>query len=480
MGSEVRLRDPAAGDYRPQEGSAAAAYGCQTFALPTPAPPRPARGDNPPAVRVTGAAASAGGLIDQDTLWDAPLVRVTAPVEVAENATLTVAAGTRVEFTGFFGLLVHGRLWAVGAPDRRIVFTAAPEQLTEGWDGIDFLNVPAWRDSSRLEHCLIAGAVARPAAAPDQAKLVGGTHRPETGGAVAIVGVNKLAIVSCEFADNRAQYGGAVYCGYGSSPVLAGNLFTGNTAQWRGSALFSVYAYPKLANNTIVGNACLDESAFALCGAVDNFNGKIILAGNIIRDNLTSHYSGCQVVQTKDFDTRVNNIQNYQGGQGNQDADPVFFGGGAHPFQLTAASPGLDLAPKDGWAGVLGSLDLAGQPRFSGNGLDLGAYEYSGWISPTQEGPPVAEPRLACAPNPFNPRVRLAFELPAAGPVRLTVFDLRGRLVRRLVDGSLPSGSREVWWDGRDDGGCALPSGVYLCRLDSGGAVAVQALTLVR
>lgn len=476
----MRLRDPAAGDYRPLEGAAAAAYGCQTFGPPA------ALGQEPPAPNLLrpavrgGTVLAAGGLIDQDTVWDAELVRVTAPVEVAEAVTLTVAAGTRVEFTGFHGLLVRGRLWAVGEPDRRIVFTAADEQLEEGWDGIDFLNVPACRDSSRLEHCLISGAVARPAASADPVRSVGGTHRPETGGAVSIVGVNKLAIVSCVFADNRADYGGAVYCGYGSSPVLAGNLFTGNTATWRGSALFNVYAYPKLANNTIVGNACLDESAFALCGAVDNFNGKIVLEGNIIRDNATSHYSGCQVVNTKDFDTRGNNILNHSGGTDNQDAPAFFYGAGAHPFQLTAASPGLDLAPKGGWATVLGSQDLAGQPRLTGGGLDQGAYEFSGWISPAPEPVAARDLALTGAPNPFNPRVRLAFDLPAAGPARLEIFDLRGRRVRLLADVPSSPGPQEAWWDGNDDGGHPLPSGWYLCRLAAPGGAAVLPLTLVR
>jgi flagellar hook assembly protein FlgD len=72
------------------------------------------------------------------------------------------------------------------------------------------------------------------------------------------------------------------------------------------------------------------------------------------------------------------------------------------------------------------------------------------------------------------------FELQAAGPVRLGVFDLRGRLVATLVDEIVAAGRHEVTWNGRDDSGRELPSGVYLSRLEAGGQVVHGRMTLVR
>jgi hypothetical protein len=63
-------------------------------------------------------------------------------------------------------------------------------------------------------------------------------------------------------------------------------------------------------------------------------------------------------------------------------------------------------------------------------------------------------------PNPFNPSTTIRFELPAREDVRLTVFDVTGREVSRLVEGTLEAGSHEVQFQAR-----ALPSGVYLFRL---------------
>jgi flagellar hook assembly protein FlgD len=74
----------------------------------------------------------------------------------------------------------------------------------------------------------------------------------------------------------------------------------------------------------------------------------------------------------------------------------------------------------------------------------------------------------------------LHFDLPEAGPVRLSVFDVAGRLVRTLVDDSMPEGSHEAVWDGGDSAGGAVGSGSYLARLEFGGRVETVSLGLIR
>lgn len=92
--------------------------------------------------------------------------------------------------------------------------------------------------------------------------------------------------------------------------------------------------------------------------------------------------------------------------------------------------------------------------------------------------------RLACHPNPFNPRTTIEVDLAAAGvqaapPVRVTVHDLAGRRLRTLHDGPLAAGRRHgLSWDGADDRGRPLASGTYLCRATVAG-VAAPALKLV-
>jgi hypothetical protein len=103
-------------------------------------------------------------------------------------------------------------------------------------------------------------------------------------------------------------------------------------------------------------------------------------------------------------------------------------------------------------------------------------------------GPAAATPRrLALAqnqPNPFNPATTISFSLPADGPVALAVYDVRGALVRGLVDDRLAAGEHAVTWDGRDGRGMAVPSGIYLYRLDyrldANGATLTRRMVLLK
>ena len=88
----------------------------------------------------------------------------------------------------------------------------------------------------------------------------------------------------------------------------------------------------------------------------------------------------------------------------------------------------------------------------------------------------------APSPNPFNPRTTLTLELPSEGAsVTLEVFDQRGRKIRSLLQGQVVAGPRyDLVWDGRDDMGRDLASGVYFFRLQAADQVSVQKGTLVR
>jgi flagellar hook assembly protein FlgD len=66
-----------------------------------------------------------------------------------------------------------------------------------------------------------------------------------------------------------------------------------------------------------------------------------------------------------------------------------------------------------------------------------------------------------------------------SGSANVVVFDLAGRRVRTLFDGALEAGTHEWRWDGRDGAGRRVPGGVYLCRIDSGGASAAARVVLL-
>ncbi len=92
----------------------------------------------------------------------------------------------------------------------------------------------------------------------------------------------------------------------------------------------------------------------------------------------------------------------------------------------------------------------------------------------------VAVGALGAAPNPFNPRTVVSFELGQPARAALAIYDIRGMLVRRLLDEDLPAGRHEAVWDGRDHSGRGAASGVYLARLEADGLLRERKLTLVR
>jgi len=94
---------------------------------------------------------------------------------------------------------------------------------------------------------------------------------------------------------------------------------------------------------------------------------------------------------------------------------------------------------------------------------------------------PSASVRLAGArPNPFNPRTSLVFELAASRRALVEVYDLAGRRVARLAEREFAAGRHEVPWDGRDNAGRAVSSGVYLARVTAAGESVSRPMTLVR
>lgn len=78
-------------------------------------------------------------------------------------------------------------------------------------------------------------------------------------------------------------------------------------------------------------------------------------------------------------------------------------------------------------------------------------------------------------PNPFNPSTQIAFSLPEESQVKLTVYNLLGQEVARLIDGFMPAGNHEIKFDGSQ-----LPSGVYLYRLQAGEFLQTQKMTLMK
>ena len=83
-------------------------------------------------------------------------------------------------------------------------------------------------------------------------------------------------------------------------------------------------------------------------------------------------------------------------------------------------------------------------------------------------------------PNPFNPGTTIPFSLPSDGTASLAIYDVSGRMVRTLVAEPKTAGEHVASWNGRDDGGSLVASGVYLVRIEAGGQAATRKILFLK
>ena len=83
------------------------------------------------------------------------------------------------------------------------------------------------------------------------------------------------------------------------------------------------------------------------------------------------------------------------------------------------------------------------------------------------------------APNPFNPTTEISYAVDG-GHTSLVIYNVAGQAVRTLVDGNVTAGAHTITWDGKDNMGRSVASGVYTYRLVSGDRQLVRRMTLVR
>ncbi len=148
--------------------------------------------------------------------------------------------------------------------------------------------------------------------------------------------------------------------------------------------------------------------------------------------------------------------------------------GGAYYYLASESGQIVELDPSEQ---ILGLSPLPGT-----NDSHAAMYYVMGSTSAVGD-PPVVAGRMflhGATPNPFNPRTKIAFEIPRAGTVKLAIHDVRGRRVATLIDGELAVGLHEVLWDGVDNAGRAVASGVYFSRLVVAGEALTRKMVLAR
>ncbi|MDD3524620.1 MAG: FlgD immunoglobulin-like domain containing protein, partial [Candidatus Cloacimonetes bacterium] len=163
--------------------------------------------------------------------------------------------------------------------------------------------------------------------------------------------------------------------------------------------------------------------------------------------------------------------------EGSDIHDPLY-------YSLSSASPCIDAGTPDISELGLPPYDLVGNQRVWNNRIDMGAFEYGSqpWVS--NDDPVAPEPgQIALMqnyPNPFNPSTTISYSLPEATKVRLDIYNLKGQLVKSLVNAKQQTGIHSVVWNGNDTNNTPVASGVYLYRVSSQNGIQIKRMLLLK
>jgi len=309
--------------------------------------------------------------------------------------------------------------------------------------------------------------------------------------------------------------GAGIYCLY-SNPIIKYNIIrnnnmSGDEAGCYGAGISCLESNPTITNNLIINNEAHNWLAGAFGGAIAVVRSDAVIQNNTIYGNYAYGYGGGiygygpsnPVIRNNilwgdsaDY-ANTNEISFRSGctpsitycdiqdtlcpGSGNMSVPPVFRDTVNGDFHLISAdcgdpfdSPCIDAGDPN----ILDSL-LDCSWGLGGSRSDMGAYGGGDtayvaiWDVPSTM--PDRFMLLQNYPNPFNAQTIIRFNLPKAGKVELSVYDLLGRQIEILIDEHMEAGSHNIEFDAS-----SLPSGFYFYRLRVGDAVETKRMVLLK
>ncbi|MCZ6852472.1 MAG: T9SS type A sorting domain-containing protein [Gammaproteobacteria bacterium] len=262
-----------------------------------------------------------------------------------------------------------------------------------------------------------------------------GNSTSEAGGGIQFFEGSSGTLTNCVFAGNSAPYGGGISA-FDLIPVITNCTFYGNSADISGGGIWfggPNPAEPKIRNSIFAFN-----------------NGEAFYYSSFCDSNFAIVFSCCDLYGNTGGDW-VGCIAGGDSINGNLSQNPLFCDPENGDLTLSALSPCL---PANNTCGVLIGAHGEGCSVPTGIEADIGKLQLA-------LRPPY--------PNPFNPETSIVYQLPEGGIVSVKVYDVRGRLVKTLVDTRLSAGEHRTTWNGQDNDGRQVATGIYLIKFWSGG-----------
>ena len=464
IGQNPLLQDPGNGNYQPQEGSDAIAYGCQTFSNKNTVSNKKYLSKNKLSFlkKENISLEEVGGNISENTFWNADTIHVISDISIENGINLSIASGTKVLFSNNSKINVLGSISAFGLPDSRINFTGFHSNDSfETWSGIIFNNTLATNDSSFFQYC-------------DFSRVNISDDR--IGGVFEFNNFSKANFYGCLFKNNNANYGTTFGLSNYSSPIISNSIFFNNTALFGGSVFLIADSYPNIINNTIVQNTVNNPGTNTETAAIHTYISKPFIENNIIRENIDNYYQDFEITEAKPYYINNNNIdQEFPNGE-NINADPMFITDANCLYSLQENSPCIDAGNNDNFYHEE-DLDFIGNERIvDGNSdgtskIDMGAYEFIPNISASENVNCEKTSQINIYPNPFFLRnskgankINIQYFSKNTSSGILEIFNIKGEMLRkeRII---IQKEANIFSWNCKSNRGQKISSGVYFLKI---------------
>jgi predicted outer membrane repeat protein len=291
---------------------------------------------------------------------------------------------------------------------------------------------------------------------------------------------NSEAILKNVIIKNNSSnyYGGGINL-YNSDIILKSVVICNNFANHNGGGISMSRSSPSLVNVTMSNNStagyggggisCINNSAPNLenCILWNDSPEEIYFIEYVDPSSVSISYSDIE----GGLDGIVTNntgIINWL--DGNINADPLFVGTGDHPLMLQDLSSCVNFGVPDTTGLNLPEFDLAGNPRVYGGRIDMGAYENQNVIVSSEEYLiPQATFLYQNFPNPFNPTTTIEFLIQKNSDIDLSIFNIKGQKIKSLTHDKFTKGLYSIIWNGDDESGKPVSSGIYYYKLNVNG-----------
>jgi len=414
---------------------------------------------------------------------------VTGDVLVNELSELQIEPGTEIIVEEGKQIEINGMLTANGDWDDPIVLSSETE-----WVGLRFIDSQA---DNLIKGCEISNVFGSAifiengaCVHVEDSWIINNDYNANQGTAFEIRNAGDVVIERNIIANNSNSSLTGGISSLGSNPFIRNNLIVNNggPAALAGAASFKEGSYPVLSNNTIANNLSSGCTIFMFNSQADIMNSIIVSDSYIF--------------------TTIGNVPNVSytcisggyNGEGNINEDPMFvnasegngpeFNGYEAEWYLADGSPCIDMgnpatdyydvedpsSPGNALWPAMGTItnDMGG---FGGNGL----FEYVG--SDDEIIDVVVNSSLNIYPNPFNPQTNIALQLnseDAKSPVNLNIYNIKGQLVKTLLNNSTVLPNAKMIWNGTDNSGSPISTGIYFVRLETSSNVSSSKIVLMK